>query len=78
MDEIFREMCPIVNDVWTFITKTIYFFVEALWANICFHIILIFLEQISILLLLLCSNFFQTSTVQPIHSILLKKLIWCI
>jgi hypothetical protein len=37
--ETLREMCPIVNHVWTYFTKTIYFCVAILCTNICFHVI---------------------------------------
>jgi hypothetical protein len=49
-------MCSIVNHVWTFFTKTIYFFVAILSTNICFHIIFKNFDQNLILLLLLCGN----------------------
>jgi hypothetical protein len=36
--ETLREMCPIFNHVWTYFTRTIYFF-DNIMEKICFHII---------------------------------------
>jgi hypothetical protein len=41
------------------------FFVAILWTNICFHIILKKIDQISILLLILCGNLEKESLNYP-------------
>jgi hypothetical protein len=35
--ETLWKIYPIVNNVWSYVIKTIYFFIQRLWTKICFH-----------------------------------------
>jgi hypothetical protein len=54
--ETFREMCPIVKHVWTYFIITIYFLWQYYGQKCVFISIIKKIDQIWILLLLLCGN----------------------